>query len=149
MKRHLAILAIAGALVILVVTATVDTVGAVGHTPGQKIPTLVASSMDGRDLFEFYCANCHGRDGKGHGPIAVTLANPPADLTVIAAANGGVFPSEAVREMIVGARELAPAHRDQGMPVWGPIFSGLDPNETRNKIRVLNIVAYIASIQAK
>ena len=39
--------------------------------------------MAGRDLFESYCATCHGRDGKGAGPVAGALKTPPADLTAL------------------------------------------------------------------
>jgi hypothetical protein len=35
------------------------------------------------------------------------------------------------------------------MPVWGPTFRSLDPSDTRVKVRIANLVAYIASIQAK
>jgi hypothetical protein len=35
------------------------------------------------------------------------------------------------------------------MPVWGPIFRALDPNDTRTRVRIDAIVSYVASIQAK
>jgi hypothetical protein len=35
------------------------------------------------------------------------------------------------------------------MPVWGPIFQGLGRNETANRQRIDNIVAYMASMQVK
>ena len=41
-----------------------------GVALAQRNPPLVIDSMAGRDLFEFYCATCHGRDGKGAGPDA-------------------------------------------------------------------------------
>jgi cytochrome c553 len=53
---------------------------AFGQTTSQKNPPLVMSSMYGRDLFEFYCASCHGRDGKGSGPVAPALKTPPPHL---------------------------------------------------------------------
>jgi hypothetical protein len=33
------------------------------------------------------------------------------------------------------------------MPVWGPIFSALDSNDRMNRVRIANIVDYIASMQ--
>jgi hypothetical protein len=33
------------------------------------------------------------------------------------------------------------------MPVWGPIFRGLDPHDDMNKLRIANIVAYIETLQ--
>jgi hypothetical protein len=35
------------------------------------------------------------------------------------------------------------------MPVWGPIFKGLDPNDRLNQVRIDNIIGYVASLQAK
>jgi len=39
----------------------------------------------GRRLFVTYCANCHGKDGRGDGPRAPVFDPPPRDLA------GGVF----------------------------------------------------------
>jgi mono/diheme cytochrome c family protein len=44
-------------------------------------------------------------------------------------------------------RDLA-AHGSDEMPVWGPIFRGLDPSDTRVKQRIENVVAFIESLQA-
>jgi hypothetical protein len=42
-----------------------------------------------------------------------------------------------------------PAHGSKEMPVWGPIFRGLDPRDTMNQMRIANIVAHIESMQAR
>ena len=99
-----------------------------GQTTGQKNPPLAISSMYGRDLFEFYCATCHGRDGKGGGPAVPALKVPPPDLTTIATQNGGTFPTARVESFVTGDQDrLTPAHGSKDMPVWGPIFRALDP----------------------
>jgi hypothetical protein len=67
------------------------------------------------------CAPCHGVDGRGTGPVATTLRTPPADLTLLAATNGGAFPREAVVATIVGERAM-PAHGNREMPVWSIRF---------------------------
>ena len=116
----------------------------------RKAPDLVLRSMAGRDLFEFYCASCHGRDGKGGGHVASALKTPPADLTVLAQRNGGNFPAARVTDAIRGTkRESTPAHGASEMPVWGPIFKGLDNRNEVNEERINNLVKYIESIQAK
>lgn len=121
-----------------------------GQTTGPKQPPLIISSMYGRDLFEFYCAACHGRDGKGEGPVVPALKVPVPDLTTIAARNGGTFPNARVESFVRGDRDRpVPAHGSKEMPVWGPIFRALDPADTMNTVRVANIVGYIESIQAK
>jgi hypothetical protein len=35
------------------------------------------------------------------------------------------------------------------MPVWGPIFRALDPNDARTAVRLDNLVRYLESIQLK
>ena len=124
-------------------------VSALGQTAARPNPPLVISSMYGRDLFEFYCASCHGRDGKGSGPVASALKNPPPDLTTIARRNGGTFPRARVESFVTGGDRLVSAHGSNEMPVWGPIFRGLDPSDTTNKVRIVNLVGHIESIQAK
>ena len=37
----------------------------------------------------------------------------------------------------------------QGMPVWGPIFRGLDPSAARTTMRIDNLVTYLESLQGK
>jgi mono/diheme cytochrome c family protein len=121
-----------------------------GQTTGAKNPPLVVSSMYGRDLFEMYCSTCHGRDGKGNGPAGAALKVRPADLTTIARRNGGTFPKSQVESFVtVGEERATPAHGSKEMPVWGPIFRALDPNDAAVKIRLANIVEYVGSLQTK
>jgi cytochrome c553 len=43
----------------------------------------------GQADYESLCAVCHGTSGKGDGPAAPALETRPADLTRLAAKNGG------------------------------------------------------------
>ena len=36
---------------------------------------------DGKVVYETNCANCHGKEGKGDGPVGQALVPPPSDLT--------------------------------------------------------------------
>jgi mono/diheme cytochrome c family protein len=124
--------------------------GALAQTTGPRVPPLVIRSVAGRDLFDFYCATCHGRDAKGKGPVAEALTVAPPDLTRLALDNGGAFPRQRVETFIThDGRVATPAHGTSDMPVWGPVFRGLDPSDTLVKVRIANVVDYIASIQAK
>ncbi|MEO8077639.1 MAG: cytochrome c [Acidobacteriota bacterium] len=117
---------------------------------GLKQSDLVIVPGAGRDLFVFYCASCHGRGGKGDGRAATALKVPPPDLTALASRNGGTFPAEKVEGFIKGEGRLStPAHGASDMPVWGPIFQGLDNRDAINEARIETIVKYIALIQAK
>jgi mono/diheme cytochrome c family protein len=112
-------------------------------------PTLVLPSMSGRDIFRYYCASCHGRDGRGNGPIASQLKSQPANLTALATNNRGQFPRERVRAFVTHGRADAPSHGTPDMPVWGPIFQVLDPSDPIARMRIDNVVAYLESIQSK
>jgi mono/diheme cytochrome c family protein len=117
--------------------------------PPQKRPPLVIDSMAGRDLFAFYCASCHGRDGKGDGPTAASLKTKPADLTAISKRRGGKFPHDEIAAFVSGMGAPVAAHGSVDMPVWGPLFRGLDDSPARTKVRINNLVSYLESIQAR
>jgi mono/diheme cytochrome c family protein len=116
--------------------------------PAVKSPPLIIQSLAGRDLYDFYCVSCHGRSGKGDGPAAAKLKERPPDLTTLAARNGGTFPKDRVEQILIGERPST-SHGSKEMPVWGNVFRFLDPNDQRARIRVTNLAAYLASLQAK
>jgi mono/diheme cytochrome c family protein len=120
------------------------------QTTGGQPPRLTIESMAGREVFEFYCAPCHGRSGRGDGPVAAALTTRPTDVTLLARQRGGVFPGAEVRTMLAGSSERpTPAHGSREMPVWGPIFRALDPDARRAEARLAGVVSYLESIQVK
>jgi len=108
--------------------------------------SLLTPSLAGVDNFMLYCAPCHGRDGRGAGPVAAALKTTPADLTRIAIRNKGIFPAGRVRQFVTSGGDVA-AHGTSAMPVWGPTFRALDLSDTLVTIRIANVVAYLESIQ--
>ena len=118
-------------------------------TSQQKPQPLVIESLAGEDSFNFYCASCHGHEGKGDGPVARALKTAPPDLTALARRNGGTFPTADVTSFIAGTGRPLPAHGPGDMPVWGPIFRALETSDPRVKVRIQNIVAYIESLQSR
>jgi mono/diheme cytochrome c family protein len=119
------------------------------QTAPQGTPRLVIKSLHGRDLYQFYCAPCHGCDGRGAGPTAPALKTAPTDLTRLSVANRGVFPRARIEAIVTGRGRPLPAHGSSEMPVWGPIFRGLDLRAGYDEIRIANIVEYLESIQVK
>jgi len=108
------------------------------------------SEYTGRELFQSFCASCHGENGTGHGPVAPLLNAPVADLTHIAARNGGQFPRDRVYRTIDGQAET-PAHGSRHMPVWGYEFYG-DSEDDRKAHRqaertIDRLVKYVESLQ--
>jgi mono/diheme cytochrome c family protein len=103
-------------------------------------------SVEGPDLFRAYCASCHGKDGKGNGPAASALKATVPDLTLISKRNGGKFPVERIRRIIMGEGMIA-SHGSREMPVWGPIFHQVESDVDRGPVRLENLVKYLESIQ--
>ena len=107
------------------------------------------SPASGKEMFQAYCASCHGKDGKGDGPAAASLKSAPADLTGLARQNGGKYPSDKVSAILRGQANLAP-HGDQEMPVWGPVFWRMSGgHEAVVQQRVANLNRYLESLQVK
>ena len=77
-----------------------------------------AQDLDnGRTEFLSKCAECHGTDGKGAGPMTGKLKRKPADLTAMARNNDGVFSAAAVAAIVDGRGAVQ--HRRLEMPIWG------------------------------
>jgi len=76
-----------------------------------------APDLSGRELYQVFCASCHGVKAHGDGPVAKTLKPRVPDLTRIAIRNGGAFPTEQVRQTIDG-QQVKAAHGTRDMPVW-------------------------------
>jgi mono/diheme cytochrome c family protein len=106
-------------------------------------------SLNGKALYQAYCATCHGADGTGGGPAATALKKAPPDLTGIAKKNGGKFPSIQIQKIISGESVPTVAHGSREMPVWGPIFGQIAWDQDLGKVRVYNLAEYLESLQKK
>ena len=106
-------------------------------------------SFKGPELFKAYCATCHGKDGKGGGPMATSLRIAPADLTRIATRNGGTFPFVQVQKIISGEERGPTTHGTREMPVWGPIFSEVSWDQDLGRVRIYSLARYLETIQVK
>lgn len=118
--------------------------------PGiHHVPAKHTSPASGKQMYEAYCASCHGSEAKGNGPAAQALKTPPPDLTSLAKNNNGQFPAMRVQGAITGQVEFA-AHGTRDMPVWGPVFMRLSQgSQSEVKLRTDNLTDYIKSLQQK
>jgi len=115
----------------------------------KHVPAGQTSAASGEQMYTSYCASCHGKDGKGDGPAAAALKQPPADLTTLAKSNGGKYPSMKVTSVLRGEATVA-AHGTQEMPVWGPVFWHMSQGHASEvQQRVANLNNYIESLQQK
>jgi mono/diheme cytochrome c family protein len=149
--RVMKFISVAVALAMLLTLAIAQQAAA----PAQNAPTVKhvpitkASPTSGKEMFNSYCAVCHGTDGKGGGPAASAMKTPPIDLTVLAKTNGGKYPAPHVATVIRG-QAITASHGSQDMPVWGPLFSSISQgHESQVQQRISNLVDYIGTLQAK
>jgi mono/diheme cytochrome c family protein len=135
------------ALLFAVVTGSACATAAEESSIPDPDPLLVEV---GAGLFATYCASCHGVDARGDGPAASALSPPPADLTRIAAREGGVFPESAIAKKIDGRFDL-PAHGSREMPIWGARLGdeipGFATGDEVARGRVASLVEYLKSLQ--
>jgi mono/diheme cytochrome c family protein len=78
---------------------------------------LTYAQGEGKDLFDHYCATCHGEDGKGDGENASNLNPPVPDLTAAKSAEDAAL----VRRVI--AEGSAAVGRSPLSPPWGRSLS--------------------------
>jgi hypothetical protein len=108
---------------------------------------LAANGDRAKSDYQSFCAACHGTDAKGSGPVSQALKTPPADLTVLAKNNSGVFPFERVYQAIDGRNSSITSHGPREMPVWGYRFGPTHAYRLKN--RVLAVIDYLKSLQEK
>ena len=111
---------------------------------------IAADANPGRAAYLRYCSSCHGADGKGDGIVGALMNPRPVDLTQLAKAHAGKFPSLQVRQSIDGRRRIA-AHGSSEMPVWGEIFTEQKAATQSDAVvrgQVQLLTDYLSTIQA-
>jgi mono/diheme cytochrome c family protein len=109
--------------------------------------------------FRLYCAQCHGMEATGNGPVARALKTRPANLRLLTKNHGGAFPEQEIRDFVDGTKQMA-AHGDREMPIWGLAFQyrggpvgdiHAPPPASKAEVdrRIDLLVDYIRSIQTE
>jgi len=116
----------------------------------KEVPVRPTSPASGKQMYDTYCAVCHGVDGRGVGPAAAALKTQPTDLTNMARNNGGKFPDAHVFAVLQFGIET-PAHGQKDMPIWGPALRSLDRGSTTPEMeehqRIANLTNYLRTLQ--
>jgi mono/diheme cytochrome c family protein len=125
---------------------------AIFMTVWQVTPALAAGKddvADGHKYFMRYCASCHGINGMGDGPVAKSLAKPPANLRMLSDKYGSPLPAAKLADVIDG-RDAVRAHGTAEMPVWGERLYAVGQGD-RGELGISEIigklVAYLDTIQ--
>jgi hypothetical protein len=99
----------------------------------------------GAEPYAAYCASCHGADGRGTGPRAAALAEPPADLTRLAPRFGSPLARSALLAAILEEHD-----RGRAEVCGDRAFDWLAPGAARSVQRrwiLLSIAAWLDAQQ--
>jgi mono/diheme cytochrome c family protein len=110
-----------------------------------------------RDDFLALCADCHGADAKGNGPLTENLTKIPPDLTRIQERANGKFNEKAVFDWILGLN-TPNFHGNREMPIWGDwlmdetledstLLDAAPKAEKEVERRVMALVKYLERLQ--
>lgn len=109
------------------------------------------ADYSGEEIFNRFCASCHGEMAHGDGPVARSLGVMVPDLTKITQRYGG-FPTNLIRDAIDGRGARIDAHGSRTMPVWGYEFwveeGGDRAAQDEMRKTIAKLVDYLRSIQA-
>lgn len=116
-------------------------------------PSMADDEHLGIIEYELACLSCHGVEGRGDGPLAMSLGLSPPDLTMISKLNNGKFPVRRITEIIDG-RAVVAAHGARAMPVWGHRYRQATESEERSseielraRRQINALVKYLETIQ--
>ena len=114
-------------------------------------PNVMPEAGDGAAFFADNCVSCHGTSGQGDGALAAGLKRKPTDLTVLARANGGAFPTARALSYIYGDPEQG--HLARVMPQFGGAMADdlvpvdVDGVMTPTPRVLAGLLAYLEAIQ--
>lgn len=115
-----------------------------------QFDAVTLADYSGAELFERFCAACHGSGARGDGPVASSLNVLVPDLTTIGS-RYGEFPATVIRDVIDGRGIDMRAHGTRTMPVWGYEFwveeGGDVVAQTSVRDAIGKLVEYLRSIQ--
>jgi mono/diheme cytochrome c family protein len=125
--------------------------GLLGAFGVSAFDAVSLADYSGEEIFQRYCASCHGESGRGDGPVARGFVTRVPDLTAISRRYGG-FPAALVRDTIDGRGIRIDAHGTRTMPVWGYEFwieeGGDVTAQAEMKEVIAKLVDYVRSIQS-
>jgi mono/diheme cytochrome c family protein len=101
--------------------------------PHKPKSPLTPAEQKGKSLYEYYCAICHGKTGKGDGFNSYNLTKSPKNFTD--QAQMSALSDSQIKQAILGggpAVSLSPQ-----MPDWGGVISEREASDLTAFIRTL------------
>jgi len=109
--------------------------------------SFVTTSTSGQEMYTVYCSSCHGKDGRANTPVARLCAVPPADLSVLAFNNHGIYPASRVAEVLRNGTGKTPTGQGY-MPVWQPLLQSMNSETLAvTELRIRNLTDYVKTLQ--
>jgi mono/diheme cytochrome c family protein len=102
------------------------------------VPTVDTDPSSGKEMFQTFCAVCHGPDARGGGPAVAALKKAPADRILLTKNAGGKFPGLRVYDVIRGDVGFD-AHESKDMPVWGRVFRSMSHSDLQTQQRIASL----------
>lgn len=110
----------------------------------NKLP-VPTPATSGEEMYAWYCAECHGRDGSGF----IKARQPAPNLTTLAKKNNGRFPNALVRDAIRGEYHGA-AYGPGEMPPWGVLFQYVGGGSKGEiEVRINKLTDFLKTLQQK
>ena len=119
------------------------------NPPNKTSPffAFVATSTSGQEMYGVYCSSCHGKDGRANTPTAHLCTVPPADLSVLALHNHGIYPAARVAEVLRNGTGKTPTGQGY-MPVWQPLLQSMNSESLEiTELRIRNLTDYVKTLQ--
>ena len=138
-------------ILVFVILLAAGITGAAQNVEIHSVPIKRTSWASGQQMYQEYCAACHGENATGGGPAASACTVRPPNLTRLAAQNDGKFPFNHFYAVIqFGTQLTTPAHGTADMPIWLPLLSSLNQDREGPALqRMHNLARYVASLQAQ
>jgi len=130
-------------LFVAVILACGPLAAAGSDPPGiKREPAKAVHSVDGKVLYDSYCAACHGPTGRGNGPAARYLSVPVPDLSTLAVRDGE-FKLKHVKFHITDQEAVGAV-----MPHWNDILmQNFGDQQGFKELAVHNLARHVARLQ--
>jgi len=108
---------------------------------------FITTSTSGQEMYDVYCSSCHGKDGRAKTQAARLCTVPPADLSVLALNNHGIYPATRVAEVLRNGTGKTPTGQGY-MPVWQPLLQSMNSETLEvTEVRIRNLTDYVKTLQ--